>query len=97
MDPESLRTLVLIVSIAVLSPFISDVAKRWTRVPAVVIEIGLGIVLGPYVLGWAELDDIIDFLAEMGLVFLIFLAGFEIDPDVVKGRPVTLAVTGWLM
>ena len=95
-DSESLRTLVLIVSIATLSPFISDVAKRWTRVPAVVIEIGLGIVLGPYVLGWAELNDVIDFLAEMGLVFLIFLAGFEIDPNVVKGRPVTLAVIGWL-
>ena len=33
----------------------------------------------------------------MGLVFLIFLAGFEIDPDVVKGRPVRLAVTGWVI
>jgi Kef-type K+ transport system membrane component KefB len=36
-------------------------------------------------------------LAELGLVFLIFLAGFEIDLQQVKGRPVKLAVTGWLV
>ncbi len=97
MEPEALRTLVLIVSIATLSPFLSDIAKRWTRIPGVVIEIGLGIVIGPYVLGWAEVDLVIDFLAELGLVFLIFLAGFEIDPKVVKGRPIKLAVIGWLI
>jgi Kef-type K+ transport system membrane component KefB len=96
-EPEALRTLVLIVSIATLSPFISDVAKRWTRLPGVVVEIGLGIVIGPHVLGWAHLDEVIDVLAEFGLVFLIFLAGFEIDPNQVKGRPVKLAVTGWLI
>ena len=97
MEAEALDTLVLVLAIAVLSPFISDFATRWMRLPGVVIEIGLGILLGPYVLGWLEIDDIIDFLAEMGLVFLIFLAGFEIDPDVVKGRPVRLAVTGWVI
>ena len=97
MDAESLQTLVLILSIATLSPFISDVAMRWARIPGVVIEIGLGIILGPYVLGWVELSDIIDFLADLGLVFLIFLAGFEIDPRVVRGRPVKLAISGWII
>ena len=97
MDTEALRTLVLITGIAVLSPFISDVAKRWTRLPGVVIEIGLGILIGPYVLGLVEIDEVIGFMAELGLVFLIFLAGFEVDPDVVKGRPVKLAVGGWMI
>jgi Kef-type K+ transport system membrane component KefB len=97
MDTEALRTLVLITGIAVLSPFIADVAKRWTRLPGVVIEIGLGILIGPYVLGLVEIDEVIRFLAELGLVFLIFLAGFEVDPDVVKGRPVKLAVGGWMI
>ncbi|CAB4365287.1 MAG: cation:proton antiporter [Actinobacteria bacterium] len=97
MQPEALRSLVLIVSIATLSPLISDLAKRWTRVPGVVIEIFLGILIGPHVLGWAHLDEVIEVLAEMGLVLLIFLAGFEIDPDAVKGRPVKLAVGGWVL
>jgi Kef-type K+ transport system membrane component KefB len=97
METEALRALVLITGIAVLSPFISDVAKRWTRLPGVVIEIGLGILIGPYVLGLVEVDEVIGFLAELGLVFLIFLAGFEVDPDVVKGRPIKLAVGGWMI
>jgi Kef-type K+ transport system membrane component KefB len=95
MSPEALRTLVLIVSIAVMSPFLADVVRRWIRLPGVVIEIALGMIIGPHVLGWAHLDEVIEVLAEMGLVFLIFLAGFEIDPEEVKGRPVRLAVQGW--
>jgi Kef-type K+ transport system membrane component KefB len=94
-EPEALRTLVLIVSIATLSPFISDIAKRWTRLPGVVVEIALGMVIGPHLLGWAHLDEVIRMLAEMGLEFLIFLAGFEVDPNQVKGRPAKLAVGGW--
>jgi Kef-type K+ transport system membrane component KefB len=49
------------------------------------------------VLGWAHLDEVIEVLAEMGVAFLIFLAGFEIEPERVKGRPLKLAVTGWLI
>ena len=97
MSSEALRTLVLIVAIAVLSPFAADVVRRWIRIPGVVIEIVCGMLIGPHVLGWAHLDEVIEVLAEMGLVFLIFLAGFEIDPDEVKGRPVTRAVQGWLV
>ena len=97
MSSEALRTLVLIVAIAVLSPFAADVVRRWIRIPGVVIEIACGMLIGPHVLGWAHLDEVIEVLAEMGLVFLIFLAGFEIDPDEVKGRPVTRALQGWLV
>lgn len=96
MQPEVLQTLVLVVTIAALSPFISDLSKRWTRLPGVVVEIILGIIIGPQVLGWAHLNEIITVLAEMGLVFLIFLAGFEIDLQRVKGKPVKLAVLSWL-
>ncbi|MCB0997754.1 MAG: cation:proton antiporter [Acidimicrobiales bacterium] len=97
MSPEALRTLVLIVTIAALSPFLADLVKRRVAVPRVVIEIALGMLIGPHLLGWAHLDEVISVLAEMGLVFLIFLAGFEIDPDEVKGKPVVSAVRGWLV
>ena len=96
MSSSVLKTLVLVVGIAALSPFISDLAKRWTRLPGVVVEILLGIVIGPHVLDWVELDEVMSVLAEMGLVFLIFLAGFEIDMQRVKGSPIRLAVTHWV-
>lgn len=97
MHAAALRTLALIATIAVLSPFIADVARRYTRVPGVVVEIVLGIIIGPHVLGWASLDEVLEVLAEFGLVLLIFLAGFEIEPERVRGRPVRLAVTAWLV
>jgi Kef-type K+ transport system membrane component KefB len=50
------------------------VAARWVRLPGVVVEIGLGIVIGPRVLGWAHLHEVLNELAQMGLVFLIFVA-----------------------
>jgi Kef-type K+ transport system membrane component KefB len=97
MDQDALRTLVLISVIAALSPIIADGVRRWIPLPGVVIEIVLGIMIGPHVLGWAHLDEVLIVLAEFGLVVLIFLAGFEIDPDEVKGRPVSLAVRSWLV
>lgn len=97
MSSEALRSLVLIAAIAALSPLLSDLARRWTRLPGVVVEIICGILIGPHVLGWTHLDEVIEVIAEMGLVLLIFLAGYEIEPATVKGRPIGLGVTGWVL
>lgn len=49
------------------------------RLPGVVVEIVLGIVVGPSVLGWAEADEVVRILALVGLAFLLFLGGLELD------------------
>lgn len=49
------------------------------KLPAVIAEIIMGVIAGPYVLGLVESSVYLDFLAEMGFLFLIFLAGLEID------------------
>jgi Kef-type K+ transport system membrane component KefB len=55
------------------------------RLPAPVLEIVAGIVLGPSVLGWVEVDPPIAVLALIGLAFLLFLAGLEIDYHWLRG------------
>jgi Kef-type K+ transport system membrane component KefB len=50
-----------------------------TKVPAVIVEIIMGVVIGPYVLGFMEDVPYMDFLASTGFLILIFLAGIEID------------------
>ena len=50
-----------------------------SKVPAVIVEIILGVIIGPYVLDLVPEEEYIDFLASTGFLFLIFLAGFEID------------------
>jgi Kef-type K+ transport system membrane component KefB len=48
--------------------------------PAVVVEIVLGIVVGPSLLDWVDIDVPLSVLSLVGLAFLLFLAGLEIDP-----------------
>ena len=97
MDPASASSLALIGVVAVLAPLFADGIKRWVRVPGVVLEIALGIVIGPQVLGLAEVTDIVSVFGNLGLTFLMFLAGFEIDLDRIKGRPLDRATRGWFL
>ena len=66
------------------------------RVPVAVIEILLGMLIGPDVLGWAEVDEPVQVLALLGLAFVLFLAGFELDLHQVRGRLLRAAVLGYL-
>ena len=51
--------------------------------------------IGPSVLGWVEIDQTIEVLALVGLAFLLFLAGLEIDFSRLRGRLLRLAALGW--
>ena len=90
-------TLVLIMGVAVLAPLLVYVAGRRVRVPLVIFEIGLGILVGPDVLGWARPDEVVDTLADLGLSMLIFLAGYEIDFAAVRGDTLRRSVRSWLL
>jgi Kef-type K+ transport system membrane component KefB len=94
-EPD-LATLVIIAAVAVLAPIIADIPRR-ARVATVVVEILLGIVIGPDVLDVAEPDAFVDFLANLGLAALFFLAGREIDLRRIAGTPLRLAGAGWLV
>lgn len=86
----------VIAACAVMAPILCEYLPG-PKIPRVVYEIVLGIVVGPQVLHWAGQSDVVDGFAEFGLAFLIFLAGFEIEIDRVKGRPINLAVGGWVL
>ena len=89
-----LGTLVVIVALGAASPLIVDVVPRIV-LPVVVVEILLGIVVGPPVLGWIHVTGLAQVLADFGLAFLFFLAGFELDLNQLQGVPARLALTGW--
>jgi Kef-type K+ transport system membrane component KefB len=67
------------------------------RIPAVVAEIGLGIVVGPHGLGWVEIDAPVEIVSLLGLAFLLFLAGLELDVRQLRGRRLRLAAAGFGM
>lgn len=90
-------TLVLIMAAAVLAPVLVHATGRRIRVPLVIFEITLGILMGPDVLGWAHPDDVVDTLADLGLAMLIFLAGYEIDFAAVRGDTLRRSMWSWLV
>ncbi|HEY2725085.1 MAG TPA: cation:proton antiporter [Pseudonocardiaceae bacterium] len=86
--------LLTVVAVAFLAPLVVN-ALPVLRVPSAVLEIAAGIVLGPSVLGWLHIDAPVEVLALVGLAFLLFLAGLEIDVHRLHGRPLTLALAGF--
>ncbi len=92
----SLPTLVLVPLIAVAAPLLAAMLQRWIRIPLVVFEIVLGIILGPAVIGWVAPDHFMGLLANFGLAMLFLLAGYEIDFGRIRGRPLSRSVVGWL-
>jgi Kef-type K+ transport system membrane component KefB len=93
-DTDSFFAIVVVAAVAALT--VAAVPKRFAP-PVVVLELVLGIVIGPEVLGLAQKDDFIDFFADLGLGMLFFFAGYEIDFERIKGRPIKLGLAGWLL
>ena len=87
--------LLVIALIAVLAPLANELPLRF-RTPSVVLEIIFGILVGPQVLGWVRDDEATEVLWKIGLCSLFLLAGIEIDLTRIRGRPLELAVKGWV-
>ncbi len=96
MHDPSFSGLLLVVAAGFAAPFVLGFFPR-VRMPAVVLEIVLGIAIGPAGLGWVQIDDTITVLATIGLVFLLFLAGLEIDFGRLRGTLLRIAGGSWVL
>jgi Kef-type K+ transport system membrane component KefB len=93
-DTGSFFAIVVVAAVAAIT--VAAVPKRFAP-PVVVLELVLGIVIGPQVLDLAHSDDFINFFANLGLGMLFFFAGYEIDFERIKGKPMKLGALGWLL
>src|SRR5689334_10283313 len=92
---QGLVDLVAVALVAALAPLVVA-ALPGPRIPQVVILLIGGVLIGPHVLGLAETSNI-QLLANIGLGFLFLLAGYELDPQLLRRRPGKLAILGWLI
>jgi len=86
--------LLFVVAAGLLAPLALGFFPR-LRIPAIVLEILLGIVIGPSVLGWVKPDLPVTILALIGLAFLLFLSGLEFDVERLRGRVLKLTAVGF--
>jgi Kef-type K+ transport system membrane component KefB len=90
----SLSNVVAVAAVAFLVPLLLGLVPA-LRLPSVVLEIVAGIVLGPSVLGWVDVDLPLQVLSVLGLAFLLFLAGLEIDLEHLRGGLLRLVGAGF--
>ena len=96
MPDVSFGNLVAVSAIAFLAPLLLGFFPR-VRVPSVVVEIVAGIVVGPSVLGWIRADLPVQVVALLGLAFLLFVAGLEVELERLRGRLLRIAGAGFAM
>lgn len=88
--PEFTNTL-WIVAIGFACPLILALVPGF-KLPAVVLELIAGILVGPDVLGWVSVDDAVNVLSVLGLTILLFLAGLELEFDRLRGALLRLSI-----
>ena len=92
---RGLEDLVAVALVAALAPLIVAMLPG-PRIPQVVVFLLGGVLIGPHGLGFAETSSI-QLLSNIGLGFLFLLAGYELDPRLLRQEPGRLAIGGWLM
>jgi Kef-type K+ transport system membrane component KefB len=95
MEVLSFTNLLVVSAIALVAPLLLGAFPK-IRLPAVVLEILAGIAVGPAGLGWVEIDAPIQVLSLVGLGFLLFLAGLEIDLAHLRGPVLRTASMGFV-
>jgi Kef-type K+ transport system membrane component KefB len=91
-DTESFFAIVLVAALAAIT--VATVPGRFVP-PVVVIELTLGILIGPHVFDIAATDEFTGFFSNLGLGMLFFFAGYEIDFERIRGQPLMLGAMGW--
>lgn len=79
-DLENAGILLDLLLILAFAKIMAEVFER-LRQPAVVGEILAGVLIGPSLLGWVEPSKLIEILAEVGVIFLLFNVGLETKPQ----------------
>jgi Kef-type K+ transport system membrane component KefB len=92
----SFSNLLLVMAVAFAAPFLLGLFPG-VRLPSVVLEIVAGIVIGPSVLAIAEVDQSVEVVALIGLAFVLFLAGLEIEFDRLRGQVLRLTALGFVL
>lgn len=92
---ESEVGLLLIAVAALASPLVAELIPG-RLIPPVVLEVTAGIVLGPQVSGVLHLNGLIDALSEMGLGFLLFLAGMDLAPRSLRSGPAQAGILAFV-
>jgi len=87
---EPVGIFALIMGIAVVAPYLSDALG----IPVVASMTLIGILLGPQVAGVLEPNILLQFMGSLGMVYVFFSAGSEVNMGVIRKRPKPVLIFG---
>jgi len=90
------HALLVVLFVAAIAPLFNELPIR-LRLPLVVLELIFGIIVGPQVLDLVAAEGHLKMLSALGLSFLFFLAGMDLDFAKLRGAPLRLGVRGWAL
>jgi Kef-type K+ transport system membrane component KefB len=90
----SLVNVAAIAAMAAAAPLVARCVPRGL-VPGIVVELLAGLILGPHGLGWIAIDGPSETLSLLGVAFLFFLAGLEIDLRAIRGLVLLRSLTAY--
>jgi Kef-type K+ transport system membrane component KefB len=93
-DAISFTSLAVVAATAFVAPMVGELVPG-VRLPNVVLELGLGILVGPSVLGWAHADEPVRVLAPPRPLLPPLIAGLEVDYERLRGRLLRLTGLGF--
>ena len=81
------------ISLCIIVAWLLALVARLLRQPLIIAYLGAGLLLGPVGLGWIHDRQSIGIMAELGLIFLLFMIGLEIDLKKILGAGRAIIVT----
>src|SRR5207247_9155822 len=96
MPNVSFSGLLIVAVVAFAAPLLLGLTPA-RRLPAIVLEIVAGIIIGPSVPGWVRGDLPLSILSVLGLAFLLLLAGLGVELERVRRRLLVVVGSGFLL
>ncbi len=87
------------IALSILFAWVLGVLAHVARQPLILAYLVGGFLIGPHGVGWVKSDESIAIISELGLIFMLFMIGLEIDlKKIVRaGRVIMIAAGGQLL
>src|SRR6201991_4090314 len=90
-----MHELIANITLCILFAWAFGLLAHFPRQPLILAYLIAGFLIGPFGMGWVKSQESISIISELGLIFMLFMIGLEIDlKKIVRAGKVTLFAAG---
>jgi Kef-type K+ transport system membrane component KefB len=90
-----MHELIADITFSILFAWVLGLVAHFSRQPLILAYLVAGFFIGPFGMGWVKSQESISVISELGLIFMLFMIGLEIDlKKIVRAGPVILFAAG---